>query len=171
VPVLFFFTGLHSDYHRPSDKIEKINFNGMARITDITSTVVAELATVAERPGYATTDRDVKIRQQRQVYLGVSLQEAFGRDGEQPEPPGDQPTPDQPSGAIVSAVSVGSPADLAGVKPGDRLLKLNGISVRSLSDVIEIVGEREENDSLMIELKRGDQSISTTATLKLRPGN
>lgn len=165
VPVLFFFTGLHSDYHRPSDKIDKINFNGMARITDITSAVVAELATVAQRPDYATTDRDVKIRQQRQVFLGVSLQEAFNRDDEKT-----QPEDDKPAGAIVSAVSVGSPAETAGVRPGDRLLKLNGISIRSLSDVIDIVGQREENDQLSIELQRGAESINATATLKLRPG-
>lgn len=165
VPVLFFFTGLHSDYHRPSDKIDKINFNGMARITDITSAVVAELATATERPDYATTDRDVQIRQQRQVFLGVSLQEAFDRDGEKTQPEGDQP-----AGAIVSAVSAGSPADAAGVRIGDRLMKLNGISVRSLSDVIEIVGQREENDQLSIELLRGTESITTNATLKLRPG-
>ncbi len=165
VPVLFFFTGLHSDYHRPSDKIDKINFNGMARITDITSAVVAELATVAQRPDYATTDRDVKIRQQRQVFLGVSLQEAFNRDDEKT-----QPEDDKPAGAIVSAVSVGSPAETAGVRPGDRLLKLNGISIRSLSDVIDIVGQREENDQLSIELLRGAESINATATLKLRPG-
>ena len=165
VPVLFFFTGLHSDYHRPSDKIDKINFNGMARITDITSAVVAELATVAQRPDYATTDRDVKIRQQRQVFLGVSLQEAFDRDDEQAQPEGDKP-----AGAIVSAVSAGSPAESAGVRPGDRLLKLNGISIRSLSDVIDIVGEREENDQLSIELQRDAETIKTTATLKLRPG-
>jgi len=165
VPVLFFFTGLHSDYHRPSDKIEKINFNGMARITDITSAAVAELATVAQRPDYATTDRDVKIRQQKQVFLGVSLQEAIDRDDEKT-----QPEEDKPAGAIVSAVSAGSPAESAGVRPGDRLLKLNGISIRSLSDVIEIVGEREENDQISIELQRGDETITTTATLKLRPG-
>lgn len=167
VPVLFFFTGLHSDYHRPSDKIDKINFNGMARITDITSTVVAELATVAERPDYATTDRDAKIRQQRQVFLGVSLQEASGREDEQLQLEGQG---DQPAGAMVSAVTADSPADAAGVRPGDRLLKLNGISIRSLSDVIEIVGQREENDPLKIELQRGTESVTTTATLKLRPG-
>ncbi|HBJ34851.1 MAG TPA: peptidase M28 [Planctomycetaceae bacterium] len=166
IPVLFFFTGLHSDYHRPSDKIDKINFNGMARITDITSAVVSELAIVAQRPDYATTDRDVKIRQQRQVFLGVSLQEAFDRDGEKAEPDAEG---DQPAGATVSAVSVGSPAETAGVRPNDRLMKINGISIRSLSDVIEMVGQREENDQLIIELQRGTEKITTSATLKLRP--
>lgn len=170
IPVLFFFTGLHSDYHRPSDKIEKINFNGMARITDITSTVVAELATAAQRPGYATTDRDVKIRQQKQVFLGVSLQEAFDRQADEAEPEDDKPDDDKPAGAIVSGVTVGSPAETAGVRPGDRLMRLNGISIRSLSDVIEIVGQLEEDNELKIELERGGDAITTTAKLKLRPG-
>ena len=165
IPVLFFFTGLHADYHRPSDKIDKINFNGMARVTDITSTVVAELATAAQRPGYATTDRDVKIREQKQVFLGVSLQEAFDRQAEETQADGDKP-----AGAIVSAVTVGSPAESAGVRTGDRLMRLNGISIRSLSDVVEIVSQREENDELKIELERGGEAITTMAKLKLRPG-
>lgn len=172
IPVLFFFTGLHADYHRPSDKIEKINFNGMARVTDITAVVVAELATAAQRPGYAVTDRDVKIREQKRVFLGVSLQEVFDRQNEptRADADADAADKDAPAGAIVSAVAVGSPAESAGVRPGDRLMRLNGISIRSLSDVIEIVNQREENDALKIELERGGEAITTTAKLKLRPG-
>lgn len=177
IPVLFFFTGLHSDYHRPSDKIEKINFNGMARITDITSTVVAELAVAAERPGYAVTERDVKIREQKQVYLGVSLREAFddqeeaSKDVTNRSPTGDVPpvANDEPAGAIVTAISPGSPAEAAGLRTGDRLLKLNKIAIRSLSDVIDIVSEQEIDAKLEIHLQRGDQTITTTATLKQRP--
>ncbi|MCS6852191.1 MAG: M28 family peptidase, partial [Gemmataceae bacterium] len=52
VPVLFFFTGEHTDYHRPSDTADKINVAGMRRIADLVEEVARELATVRERPQY-----------------------------------------------------------------------------------------------------------------------
>jgi len=164
VPVLFFFTGLHSDYHRPSDKIDKINLNGMARITDITSVVASELAIADQRPAYATTDRDVQIRQQSKAYLGVSLQESTDR----PEAQGDNGAP---GGAIVSAVSAGSPADLSGIRLGDRLVKIDSIPIRSVADLIDHVGDCEIDAVVKIELVRGGQSIELSARLQRRPGD
>jgi hypothetical protein len=170
VPVLFFFTGLHSDYHRPSDKIDKINLNGMARITDITSVVASELAIADQRPAYATTDRDVQIRQQSKAYLGVSLQEPTDR----PEPQGDKGNPGDignPGGAVVSAVSAGSPADMAGIRLGDRLVRIDSIPIRSVADLIDHVGDSEIDAVVKIELVRGGQSIEISARLQRRPGD
>lgn len=64
VPVLFFFTGLHNDYHRPSDDFDKIDFGGMARITDTVSDVAFQLAIRKDRPKYAETEKRVEIRRQ-----------------------------------------------------------------------------------------------------------
>ncbi len=162
IPVLFFFTGLHSDYHRPSDTIEKINLNGMARITDITSIVATELAVRPQRPQYATTQRDVKVRQQSQAYLGVSLASA-------PEE-AEAAASDSPAGVLVSAVAAGSPAELAGIKAGDRLLRIDGVALRTFGDVIERVGEREADEVLEISLDRDGTLLSVSATLQRRPG-
>ena len=52
IPVLFFFTGLHSDYHRPTDDFSKIDFGGMTRITDIVCECSFQLAVRLERPQY-----------------------------------------------------------------------------------------------------------------------
>jgi hypothetical protein len=164
IPVLFFFTGLHSDYHRPSDKIDKINLNGMARITDITSVVASELAITDQRPAYATTDRDVQIRQQSRAYLGVSLQEPT----ERTEPLGEN---EAPAGAVVSAVSAGSPADIAGIRLGDRLTRIDSIPIRAVADLIDHVGDCEIDAVVKIELVRGGQSIEVLARLQRRPGD
>ena len=61
VPVLFFFTGLHDDYHRPSDDFDKINFTGLARVTEITVTVVGQLATADRPPRLVTGLRPVPL--------------------------------------------------------------------------------------------------------------
>ncbi len=171
VPILFFFTGLHNDYHRPSDKIDKINLTGMARITDITSRVVVELATAAQRPGYQDTDRSVQIRQQEasRAYLGVSLRDVSAEqlaEQRQNIPAADPP---QPIGAMVSAVATDSAAADAGIQTGDRLLRVGGVPVASLGDVIGTVQEREVGDRLEIELERDGQMITVSVTLKLRP--
>ena len=50
IPVLFAFTGLHSDYHRPSDDSDRINYNGMARIADYLELIVLDLVRRPEHP-------------------------------------------------------------------------------------------------------------------------
>lgn len=167
IPVLFFFTGLHSDYHRPSDTIDKINLNGMARITDITSVVAAELASADQRPQYLSTTRDVTIRQQSRAFLGVTLQNPT-EETSQPEPQAAGSDAAAPHGAIVTSVAAGSPAAAAGLQAGDRILRIGGVSVRSLSDVIETVAEREADDVIEISLQRGDAEIEVSATLARR---
>ena len=52
VPVLHLFTGSHSDYHRPTDTAEKINYDGMVRIVRLVAELVRELASAPERPAY-----------------------------------------------------------------------------------------------------------------------
>jgi hypothetical protein len=160
IPVLFFFTGLHADYHRPSDTPDKINFSGMARITDLTSALAHELATAAAPPAYATTDRDVKIRQQARAYLGVALREGAAADGQAAIP----------DSVFVTAITPDSPAEAAGVRVGDRLLKLDDVEVRQVAEVIEMVGLREADVPLRLKLERAGEQLELTAILKNRPG-
>ena len=54
VPVLFFWTGFHADYHKPSDTADKINVEGMRKIADLSVDVIADLATEEKRPEYQT---------------------------------------------------------------------------------------------------------------------
>lgn len=160
IPVLFFFTGLHSDYHRPSDKPDKINFSGMARITDLTASVAYELATSEQPPGYVMTDREVKIRQQARAFLGVALREGAAADGQTV----------LPDSVFVTAITPGSPAEAAGVRVGDRLVKLDDVEVRQVAEVIEMVGLREADVPLRLQLERAGERIELTAILKNRPG-
>src|SRR5262249_18529741 len=52
IPVLFFWTGIHPDYHRPSDTADKINVPGMRKIVDMSEEVLTHFTTVPERPDY-----------------------------------------------------------------------------------------------------------------------
>jgi len=153
IPVLFFFTGLHNDYHRPSDDFDKINFNGLTRITDITSGVVAELATRLDRPHYAATDRDVEIRWQATAYLGVQLRDMNDNEG-----------------ILVTGVSPQGAAEKAGILVGDRLKKFDESEIRTIGDVLKAVRLREANDPLRVDLTRGSEALTLIAILQNRPG-
>ncbi len=65
VPVLFYFTGLHRDYHRPSDDFERLNLDGMVRITRLVAATAVELATIDPPPEFAKDETPIKIRKQR----------------------------------------------------------------------------------------------------------
>ena len=150
IPVLFFFTGLHNDYHRPSDDFDKIDFGGLTRITDIVSDVACELAIRSERPEYAKTDNRVQIRRQLTAYLGVSL--LNGSDH-----------------VTISSVVEGGPAERGGIRPGDRLKKLGDQTIRTASDVIEWVRAHSSGDRAKAILTRGGEQIELIVELSNRP--
>ena len=56
IPVLFFFSGLHSDYHKPSDTWDKINAPSAARLVDLVGDAAQQLATAPEAPAFVVTE-------------------------------------------------------------------------------------------------------------------
>jgi Zn-dependent M28 family amino/carboxypeptidase len=151
VPVLFFFTGLHSDYHRPSDDFEKINLDGMVRITDMVYDAAIHLATVEERPKFQTTGPGAGVgRIRRGPYLGVQLE-------------------DRDSKVFVIEAVAGGPAEIAGLRPGDQILKIGETLTDSTSAVQESVQKFLPGNSVQIVISRGGDEITVQAKLVRRP--
>lgn len=150
IPVLFFFTGLHNDYHRPSDDFDKIDFGGMTRITDIVSEVTFALATAGERPTYVETENRVQIRRQLTAFMGVTLS---NRDDH----------------VVLSGLSPGGPAERGGLRIGDRLEQLAQQRVGSASDVLEFMRKRSPGEQIRVQVRRGDRQIDVTIRLQSRP--
>jgi hypothetical protein len=148
IPVLFFFTGLHSDYHRPSDDFEKLNLDGMTRITDIVSQASTRLATDASRPVYAKTEEKVQIRRQLTVFIGVTLAQ-------------------QPGRVLLSSVQASGPADEGGLQSGDELLKVDKQSIEHINDLMEQLRLHSPGDVLNVEIRRGSEELKLK--IKLRP--
>lgn len=151
VPVLFFFTGLHNDYHRPSDDSDKIDFGGMTRITDMVSDVTYQLAIREERPEYAETENRVQIRRQMTAFMGVTLS-------------------DRGDHVVLSGLTPGGPAERGGLRIGDRLDRLGKGRVRTSADVLDLLRNRSPGDSLRISVVRGGREIEVTVRLEARPG-
>ena len=150
VPVLHFFTGLHADYHRPSDKIEKINFGGMFRITDMISQVATDLVTRSDRLVYTETDRRFRMRRQMTAYLGVLLT-------------------DGPPGVTIGETVADGPAAAAGLLAGDRLVKLGDRTIRQASDVTEWLRDRTPGDTARVIVERGGRETEIGVVLARRP--
>jgi hypothetical protein len=149
LPVLFFFTGLHNDYHRPTDDFDKIDFGGLTRITDIVSEVTFELAIRKERPRYAETENRVRIRRQITAFMGVALS-------------------DRGDHVVLSGTTAGGPAESGGLRTGDRLEKLGNRRVRTASDVLELMRNHSPGDELKIRVTRGGKTIDVTIRLAAR---
>ena len=150
IPVLFFFTGIHNDYHRPSDDFDKINFDGLNRITDIVSDVAVDLATREKRPEFSETNRRVEIRRQMTAFLGISLQDSDGK-------------------VIVAAISEDGPAKSAGVQVGDQIRKIAAREVSQSSDVIDWVRTQSPGKPAKLSLLRDGESMEISVELGKRP--
>lgn len=149
IPVLFFFTGIHNDYHRPSDDFDKINFGGLTRITDIVSDIVFDLATRDARPKFAETNRRVEIRRQMTAFMGIGLQDNDGM-------------------VTVSAVTNPGPSATAGIKEGDQISKLANQKVSTSSEVIDWVRKQKPGMQATLEIIRDSKTLEITVELGKR---
>jgi Peptidase family M28/PDZ domain len=109
IPVLFFFTGLHQDYHRPTDTSDKINVAGMKRVADMSERIISELSTDPKRPEFIPIKSTFTPGGTGGVRIG--FQPDMGYNGK---------------GVRVDAVSAKGPADQAGIKTGDIIIELAG---------------------------------------------
>ncbi len=129
-PVLFFFTDLHADYHRPSDTWDKINAGGLATVAAFAADVAGRLAV---RSGPLTfVDAPVpQMASGTRAYLGTI-----------PDMTG------EPGGVRLSGVSAGSPADSGGLKAGDVLVGIGADTVANLNDMQNALVKHHPGDTV-----------------------
>lgn len=154
IPVFHFFTDLHSDYHRPQDDLETINFDGMASVLRFVESVVTELDTLGQKPLYA------KVEMPRQP-AGMGRSRSYTGT-----------IPDFGSGDVVgmkiSGVRDGSPAAVAGLKGGDVIVKFGKVDVKNLYDYTFALGEYKPGDEVEVVVKRGEETVTTKLTVGKR---
>ncbi len=149
IPVLHFFTGSHPDYHRPTDDWEKINFPGMTSVIDVVEDVVASTAQSPRRPDYiAVKDRAQVERSGSRPYFG-SIPDFSSED----------------SGYVISGVAPGGPADLAGLKGGDRIVEFGGRKVSGLDDFDLALRAFSAGDEVTVLVARGGKTVKLKVIL------
>jgi len=158
IPVLHFFTDLHSDYHRATDDIEKINSSGEARVVDLAYRVIRSLDDMPGRLSFvriaAPSRMSASASSGSQVYLGSVPDMAAG---------------DIP-GLKLTGVRPGSPAELGGLKADDIIIEFGGAKVTDLQSYSDALYAHKPGDSVKVVILRAGKPMELTVTLGKRGG-
>jgi S1-C subfamily serine protease len=152
-PVLHFFTGGHLQYHRSTDDAALINAGGLARVAAIVADVAAGLASRAAPLTYLKAAAPATSGGDRRT-LGASL-------GTVPSYGGD---PSAPPGMVLADVVPGGAAATAGLKAGDRIIKLGDVDVRSVEDLMFVLMSARPGQRVTVTFVRGGQRQTAEAT-------
>ena len=154
IPVYFFFTDLHSDYHRPSDTWDKLNYVGMEKVVRFVEQVAFDVDQEPTKPKYIAVEMPKSsgnVGRNYRVYMGTIPD--FG---------------EQVEGMKLSGVREGSPAAKAGIQGGDIIVRFGKVDVKNIYDFTYALGQHKPGDEVEVVIKRGSVSITTKVTLEKR---
>jgi aminopeptidase YwaD len=152
IPVLFFFTGVHSDYHRPSDDADKINKEDIEKVVKKVYDVTAALDKKDSRPDYVNVPRkDTGRTMSFRVYVGT--------------------IPDyssQVEGLKITGVTEGSPAQKSGLKGGDVIINFGGKKIANIYDYTYALGDFSPGEVIDVIVQRNNEEITLQLELGAR---
>jgi hypothetical protein len=155
IPVLFFFSGLHSDYHKPSDTWEKINPQAAARLVDVVGNTGLELAEAPDRPTFVAVVEDKPL--------------AGGSGGGYGPYFGSIPDFGQvENGVKFSDVKPASPAEKAGLKAGDILVQFGDKPIKNLYDFTDALRRSKVGDVVDVTVLRDGKPVKASVKLEQR---
>ncbi len=152
IPVLFFFTGTHPDYHRPTDDADKINSNGEEKVVKFVYDVSMDIDEQTGKPDYVLVPR----KQQEnvggwKVYVGTIPDYASNVDGFR-----------------LSGVSEGGPAQKAGLKGGDIMISFGGKKITNIYDYVYALKEFVPGDIVDVVVLRDGEEMTFKVELGAR---
>lgn len=156
IPVLFFFTGTHNDYHKPSDDWEKINYAGQERIVRFIYDVANDIQSATPKPQFTRAQSTTGMGSGGDspgfaVTLGVIPD--YGESTE---------------GMKIGGTRPNGPADKAGLKAGDIIVTLAGKKVMNIYDYMGILGELKAGQTVEVEVVRDGKPMKFSATMQKR---
>ena len=146
IPVLFFFTGLHTDYHKPSDDQDKINYIGETKIINYISGIVLSPA---------ITDQKLVFTKTRETQTTSSLRSGGVTMGIMPD------YTFSGTGIRCDGVTEGRPAQKAGLKAGDIIIKLGEFNISSMDSYMQTLGKFQKGEKAKVKFKRGNEELET----------
>jgi Peptidase family M28/PDZ domain/PA domain len=154
IPVLFFFSGLHADYHKPSDTWDKINAPSAAQLLNLVGDVATQLADAPSRPAFITVVEDKPV--------------SGGGGGYGPYFGSIPDFGEVKDGVRFSDVRPGSPAAKAGLKAGDILVQFGGKPIHNLYDFTDALRRSKVGEVVQVKVLRDGQPISASVKLEQR---
>lgn len=153
IPTFFFFTGVHGDYHRPTDTPDRLNYPGMAKVASFALKVVRDLADAPELPAFDPETAKLPTGS------GSPVRVAFGSIPDFAE---------HPKGFRINGTTPGSPAEGLGLKAGDVITSFGGRPIRTLYDFQEALSAFKPGDTVKVQWLRGEASLEGQAVLRGR---
>jgi len=149
VPVVDFFTGSHEDYHRPTDRPEKIRYEDLERVARLGALVASKVAALDERPAYA------KVEPQQQPGSRDGLRVFTGT------------IPDyttEVDGLRLSGVVQGGPAEKGGLREGDVIVEFAGQRVANIYDYTHALERAKIGEAIRVVVVRDGERLEVTIT-------
>ncbi|HVG12311.1 MAG TPA: M20/M25/M40 family metallo-hydrolase [Flavisolibacter sp.] len=146
IPVLFYFTGLHSDYHKPSDDAAKLNISGEVNIVKHVLSLVETIDKKGVKLPFNTT-REMQTATAARFSVSLGIMPDYTYSG---------------AGVRADGVSENRPAQKAGIKTGDIITALGPNKVTSMESYMQALGKFKKGDKTIVTYQRGKDSHSTT---------
>ena len=148
IPVLHFFTGLHSDYHRPSDDFDKINLSGIERITDLVTGLANRISTDPAKLTF------VKVKGRANPQAKVPRRTTLGARLKLNVP-----------GVVVDRILSSGIAKQVGLQPDDIILKINDEETTSRAELDRILQKLKKGDTVTILVERSAEKVELKVVL------
>lgn len=142
LPVLFFFTGLHTDYHKPTDDYDKINYNGQLLIVKYITRLITRASKEPKLVFTKTREQQTTTSARFTVSMGIMPDYTFSG-----------------AGVKVDGVSAGRAAEKAGIKTGDIVIQLGEYSIGSVEAYMQALSKFKKGDATKVRVKRGDTEL------------
>ncbi len=142
IPVLFYFTGLHTDYHKPSDDADKINYNGEQVIIQHILSTIESLNDKQKLAFTKTRETQTTTSARFSVSMGIMPDYTYAG-----------------TGVRADGVSEGKPAQKAGLKAGDIIIQLGDINISSLENYMQALGKFKKGEKTKVKFKRGNETL------------
>ena len=140
IPVLFFFTGAHEDYHKPSDDWDKIDYQGEKDILNFLYDLIIELSMIKEKPGFTAVTNNDTDNQSPSFNVTFGVIPSYGS---------------QKVGMEIDGISrKNGPADKAGMIKGDIIIEINGKKVRNIYDYMSRLADLNSGDKIKVKIIR-----------------
>jgi C-terminal processing protease CtpA/Prc len=147
IPVLHFFTGSHSDYHKPTDDWEKINYTGEKKVLEVIIKLVEDLDSTPKLNFLATKNKSMSSARAFKVTMGIMP--SYTSESE---------------GLKVDGVSDGKPAQKAGVLTGDIIIQMGDWPIKDIQAYMDALSKFQKGETVPVKVKRNSEVISLNVT-------
>ena len=144
IPVLFFFTGLHTDYHKPSDDANRINYEGEFKIINHIYSILYNLGKENQKLVFTKTREPQNAGSMRSMSVSMGIMPDYTFSG---------------TGVRCDGVTDGRPAQKAGLKTGDVILQIGDFSITSMDSYMQTLGKFKKGDKTKVKYKRGNEIV------------